>query len=301
MLKEEIIRLKDEIDRLRKLPPPTPEIKIMERPYHQEQSVHSYNSRADLPLNLRDDFDRIVNEYKENLRDKFNRDKTAMEEKLENEREKLKQRIAKEKEELERRLSEEKTRMERDLDKSRDDIEKEIERRLRTKQLSESLVMQQQRFDEITRRIEEEEKKRLDKLIENDNKKYESIIQDLTRENEGLKAKVQVLEDNNNVLKNLKEEGQQEVERLRKAVQELKFVVESKHDYERPRDTPGNTDYGPFLMNMLQQQNNQQQNSQSDDKDQVSSKAHIEALNSERKKLESLRNELQKQERVIFI
>ena len=301
MLKEEIIRLKDEIDRLRKLPSPTPEIKIMERPYHQEQSVHSYNSRADLPLNLRDDFDRIVNEYKENLKDKFNRDKTAMEEKLENEREKLKQRIAKEKEELERRLSEEKTRMERDLDKSRDDIEKEIERRLRTKQLSESLVMQQQRFDEITRRIEEEEKKRLDKLIENDNKKYESIIQDLTRENEGLKAKVQVLEDNNNVLKNLKEEGQQEVERLRKAVEELKFVVESKHDYERPRDTPGNTDYGPFLMNMLQQQNNQQQNSQSDDKDQVSSKAHIEALNSERKKLESLRNELQKQERVIFI
>jgi len=186
--------------------------------------------------------------------------------------------------------------MERDMDRSRDDIEKEIERRLRTKQLSESLSVQQQKFDEVTRRIEEEERKRVEKLLDNDNKKLDSILNDLSRENEGLKAKVEALEDNNNVLKNLKEEGQQEVERLRRAVEDLKNVVEMRRENERARETPLNTttDYAPFLMTMMHQ--NQQQRPL-DDVEQPIAKAHMDALSVERRKLEALRNELEKQER----
>lgn len=44
--------------------------------------------------------------------------------------------------------------------RSRDEMEKEIERQYRAKQLSESLSAHQQRFDEVTKRLEEEEKAR---------------------------------------------------------------------------------------------------------------------------------------------
>ena len=43
-------------------------------------------------------------------------------------------------------------------------------------------------------------------------------------ENEGLKIKMKALEDSNLILKNLKEEGQKEVERLRTAVEDLKVT-----------------------------------------------------------------------------
>lgn len=284
MLKEEIGRLKEEIDRLRKLPTPPPEVKIIEKKVPVEAPPVSYNSRADLPANLREDFDRILNEYKDNLKDKFQRDKSAMEEKLQMEKERLKDRIVKEKEELDKRLAEEKYRMERDLDRSRDDIEKEIERRLRTKQLSESLAVQQQRFDEVTRRLEEEEKSRRDKMQEHDNRKHESIINELARENEGLKAKVAALEDNNKVLKNLKEEGQREVDRLRGAVEELKIIVESKRENERARAQTPSSEL--MLMSIMQQQQ-QQQPKQTDDREQISQKME------ERLKLEELKSELQ--------
>ena len=289
MLKDEIGRLRDEIDRLRKQPIPAPEIKIIEKKVPVEVPVTtSYNSRSDLPINLRDDFDRILNDYKETLKDKFQRDKTAMEDKLEKEKERLRERITKEKDELDKRINEEKFRMERDLDRSRDDIEKEIERRIRTKQLTESLAVQQQRFDEVTRRLEMEEKSRRDNMRDNDNKKYESLINELTRENEGLKVKVRALEDNNRILKDLKEEGQQEVERLRKAVEELKISVEAKRESDRTREPAA--DYTPVLMSMIQQPKQAAEASVS--------RRQVEDLNAERKKLEELVNEMQRQERV---
>ena len=295
MLKEEIGRLKEEIERLRKLPTPPPEVKIIEKTIQAEPAVMYFHSRADLPLNLREDFDRIIKEYKEHLADKFQRDRSAMEEKLENEKERLKERINKEKDELDKRLSEEKFRMERDLDRSRDDIEKEIERRLRTKQLSDSLATQQQRFDEVTKRLEEEEKNRRETMLDNDRRKYEAIIQDLSRENDGLRTKMTVLEDNNTILKNLKDEGQYEVERLRRAVEELKNVVEAKKENDRTRcQTPAECS-APFLMSIMQQQ---ERDREPRDREPISQKSNVDDLSFERKKLEELKNDLEKQERV---
>ena len=49
-------------------------------------------------------------------------------------------------------------------------------------------------------------------------------MEDVRRENEGLRLKLEAVQDSNKLLKSLKEEGQQEVERLRKAVEELREV-----------------------------------------------------------------------------
>ena len=48
--------------------------------------------------------------------------------------------------------------MEWEINRSRDEMEKEIERQFKAKQLSDSLNAHQQRFDEVTKRLEEEER-----------------------------------------------------------------------------------------------------------------------------------------------
>ena len=289
MLKEEITRMKEECERLRRQ---TQEIKIIEKP----APVLSFSTRADLPPNLREDFDRIVNEYKSTLKERFADEREALDEKIQLERERMKERLSREKEELEKKLNEEKFRMERDLDRSRDDIEKEVERRLRSKQLSESLLAQQQRFDEVAKRLEDEEKNRYERLKDTEFRQFETKIGELQRENEGLKAKINLLQDNNKVLKSLKEEGQQEVERLRKAVEDLKNVIEARRESDRTRaQTPA--EFTPFLMSMMQQQN---QHNQTQDEP-ISQKSQLDELYCERRKLEDLKNELQKQERVSFV
>lgn len=291
MLKEEIGRLKDECERVRRQ---HQEVKVIEK---AAPALHtSFSTRADLPSALRDDFDRIVNEYKATLKERFAEERQSLEEKLQVERDRLKEKMAREREEMDKKLNEEKFRMERDLDRSKDDIEKEVERRLRSKQLSESLLAQQQRFDEVARRLEEDEKNRYERLKETEFRQFESKVSDLQRENEGLKAKIQLLEDNNHVLKSLKEEGQQEVERLRKAVEDLKTVIEARRESDRTRaQTPA--EFTPFLMSMMQQQ--QQQHNQTQE-DPISQKSQLDELYSERRKLEDLKNDLQKQERVCF-
>ena len=287
MLKEEIARMKDECERMRKQ---QQEVRVIEK----QPPFQTFSTRADLPAGLRDDFDRIVNEYKTTLKERFADERQTMEEKMQMERDRLNEKLAREREEMEKRLNEEKFRMERDLDRSKDDIEKEVERRLRSKQLSETLLAQQQRFDEVARRLEEEEKNRYERLKDTEFRQFESKIGELQRENEGLKAKIQLLEDNNKVLKSLKEEGQQEVERLRKAVEDLKTVVEARRESDRTRaQTPA--EFTPFLMSMMQQ--NQNQHNQTQD-DPISQKSQLDELYMERRKLEDLKNDLQKQERV---
>ena len=302
MLKEEIEKFKEEIDRLKKQPTPCPEVRIVEKEVPINNPVLSFKSRIDLPPNLRDDFDFILNEYKESLKDKFKNDSAAMEEKIEIEKAKLKEKLSKQKEELEKRLIEEKLRMEKDFNRSRDEIEKEIERRLRTKQLQESLFDQQKRFDDTNRKMAEEERLRLEKSHESDNKKNFMVVQELTQENEGLKLKVKALEENNQILKNLKEEGQQEVERLRNAVQELKIIVEARKVSER---TQGSPDYSSLIMSLMQQQQQQHQQQQQQQQQIKTPDNNFlkkeEEIKIERKKLEKLKSDLQQQEKVSYV
>ena len=293
MLKEEIGRLKDECERLRRQ---HQEVKVIEKT--APVALQSFSIRADLPSGLRDDFDRIVNEYKATLKERFADERQALEEKLQDERDRMKEKMLREREEMDKKLNEEKFRMERDLDRSKDDIEKEVERRLRSKQLSESLLAQQQRFDEVARRLEEDEKNRYERLKDTEFRQFDSKVSDLQRENEGLKAKIQLLEDNNQVLKSLKEEGQQEVERLRKAVEDLKTVIEARRESDRTRaQTPA--EFTPFLMSMMQQQQQQQHNQTQEDP--ISQKSQLDELYNERRKLEDLKSDLQKQERVSLL
>lgn len=293
MLKEELTRMKEECERVRRQ---QIEMKASEP---KTPSLQSFTTRADLPQPLRDDFDRIVNEYKTTLKERFVDERQSLEEKMELERERMKEKMIREREELDKKLNEEKFRMERDLDRSKDDIEKEVERRLRSKQLSETLLAQQQRFDEVARRLEEDEKNRYERLKDTEFRKFEIQIGELQRENDGLKTKIQLLEDNNKVLKSLKEEGQQEVERLRRAVEDLKTVIEAKKETDRTRaQTPA--EFTPFLMSMMQQnqqQLNQSQHNQTQDEP-ISQKSQLDELYHERRKLEDLKNDLQKQERV---
>ena len=284
--------MKEECERVRRQ---QQEMKAMEK--QQAPLLQSFTTRADLPAALRDDFDRIVTEYKTTLKERFADERQSLEEKMELERERMKEKMSREREELDKKLNEEKFRMERDLDRSKDDIEKEIERRLRSKQLSETLLAQQQRFDEVARRLEEEEKNRYERLKDGEFRKFESQIGDLQRENDGLKAKIQLLVDNNKVLKSLKEEGQQEVERLRRAVEDLKTVMEARKETDRTRaHTPA--EFTPFLMSMMQQnQQNHSQHNQTQDEP-ISQKSQLDELYHERRKLEDLKNDLRKQERV---
>ena len=122
--------------------------------------------------------------------------------------------------------------------------------------------------------------------------KSEIAINELERENDGLKAKIKALEDNNSVLKTLKEEGQREVDRLRKAVEELKYIVESKRDNGRSQE-PTHSEITPFLMSMFQQRPKD-----CEERDSNSQKSQVESLNAQRIELEQLRNELRKHEQV---
>ena len=291
MLKEELNRMKEECERVRRQ---QQENKAADK----QAPLPSFATRADLPAALREDFDRIVNEYKATLKERFVDERQSLEEKMEIERVRMKEKMSRDREELDKKLNEEKFRMERDLDRSKDDIEKEVERRLRSKQLSETLLAQQQRFDEVARRLEEEEKNRSERMMDGEFRKFESRINDLQRENDGLKAKIQLLEDNNKVLKSLKEEGQQEVERLRRAVEDLKTVVEARKETDRTRaQTPA--EFTPFLMSMMQQQqHNQSQQHNQTQEEPISQKSQLDELYHERRKLEDLKNDLQKQERV---
>ena len=116
--------------------------------------------------------------------------------------------------------------MENELAKTRDEMEKEIERRLRTRQLQDSLTAQQQKFDDVTRRLEEEDKKRRSELgREAETEKISNMVGEFRRENEGLKIKVIALEENNRLLKQMKDESQNEIDRLRRAVEDLRVSV----------------------------------------------------------------------------
>lgn len=116
--------------------------------------------------------------------------------------------------------------MENELAKTRDEMEKEIERRLRTRQLQDSLTAQQQKFDDVTRRLEEEDKKRRSELgREAETEKISNMVGEFRRENEGLKIKVVALEENNRLLKQMKDESQNEIDRLRRAVDDLRVSV----------------------------------------------------------------------------
>ncbi|XP_047134369.1 centromere-associated protein E isoform X1 [Hydra vulgaris] len=295
MLKEEIERFKEEIDRLKKQPIPCPEVRIVEKEVPNNNSVLSFKSRMDLPPNLKDEFDFLLNEYKENLKDKYKSDNEAMEKKIEIEKGKLKEKFLKQKEELEKRLNEEKLRIEKDFNRNREDMEKEIERRLRTKQLQESLLDHQKRFDDSNRKIAEEDRFKLEKVLENENKRNAILIQELTQENEGLKLKAKALEDNNQLLKNLKEEGQQEVDRLRNVVQDLKIIVEEKKISDK---NPASTDYSSLIMTLINQQQQKQVQQPSKTPDQNILKKE-EEIKAEKKKLEKLRLDLQQQEKDI--
>ncbi len=116
--------------------------------------------------------------------------------------------------------------MERELSKTRDEMEKEIERKLKTRQLQDSLTAQQMKFDDATKRLEDADKLRKIEADRNlENEKIALMMKELKRENEGLRIKIQALEENNKILKHMKQEGQSEIDRLRRSIEDLRISV----------------------------------------------------------------------------
>ena len=137
--------------------------------------------------------------------------------------------------------------MDKEIKKMNEEMEKEIERRLQTKQLQDSLNLQQQKIDDAAKRLEEEDRKRrLDFGKEAENEKISSLLNDVKRENEALKMKISALEENNRLLKQMKQESQNEIDRLRKSIEDLRSTIleVSKRD---PPPQSSRTEY-PIVM-----------------------------------------------------
>ena len=138
--------------------------------------------------------------------------------------------------------------MEMEIKRMRDEMEKEIERRLQTKQLQDSLNLQQQKIDDATKRLEEEERKRrLNLGREAESEKISSLLNDVKRENEALKIKISALEENNRLLKQMKEESQNEIERLRKSIEDLRSTILEASKRDPPSQPPNRSEY-PIIM-----------------------------------------------------
>ena len=137
--------------------------------------------------------------------------------------------------------------MDKEMKKMNEEMEKEIERRLQTKQLQDSLNLHQQKMDDAAKRLEEEDRKRrLDFGKEAENEKISSLLNDVKRENEALKMKISALEENNRLLKQMKQESQNEIDRLRKSIEDLRSTIleVSKRD---PPPQPSRPEY-PIVM-----------------------------------------------------
>ncbi len=116
--------------------------------------------------------------------------------------------------------------MEKELSRTRDEMEKEIERKLKTRQLQDTLTAQQMKFDDATKRLEDEDRfRKMEAGRSLENEKIALKMKELKRENEGLRIKIQALEENNTILKNMKDEGQSEIDRLRRSIEDLRLSV----------------------------------------------------------------------------
>ena len=194
-----------------------------------------------------------------------------------------------------------------------EEMEKEIERRLQAKQLQDSLNLQQQKIDDATKRLEEEERKRrIEFGREAENEKISSLLSDVKRENEALKMKISALEENNRLLKQMKQENQNEIDRLRKSIEDLRVTIlettkrdplpqPSRPEYpivmpinipEPKRDsTPMPTANSPQPVTVHIQQPEKSEEKQSRDRERE--------LEEERRRLKELRKGLERQETVM--
>lgn len=142
--------------------------------------------------------------------------------------------------------------MENEIKRAREEMEKEVERRLQTKLLQDSLNLQQQQIDDATKKLEEEDRRRrFDFGREAEKEKISSVLQDARRENEALKMKISALEENNRLLKQMKQESQNEMDRLRKTIEDLKSTIieTSKRETMQPppQPAPNRPEY-PIVM-----------------------------------------------------
>ena len=212
--------------------------------------------------------------------------------------------------------------LEKEMNKTREEMEKDIERKLKTKQLQDSLAAQQQKFDDATRRLEEEERKRrLEYGKEAELDKISSLFSEVKRENEGLKMKISALEENNNLLKQMKQESQGEIDRLRRTMEDLRTTILEKSQREpvaatQPPPPQQRPEY-PIIMPITLPETRRDptpvppaqpipspqppvtvnvQQPQQNEREKVSAKS--DEFEGEKRRLEELRRGLEKQERV---
>ena len=204
--------------------------------------------------------------------------------------------------------------MEKEMKKMSEEMEKEIERRLQAKHLQDSLHLQQQKIDDATKRLEEEDRKRrIDFGREAETEKMSSLLNDVKRENEALKMKVSALEENNHLLKQMKQESQNEIDRLRKSIEDLRLTIQEaakrnppsqpRSEYPivmpinipepkrepTPAPPPPVASPQPVTVHIQQPQNSEEKQSREIERE----------LEEERRRLKELRKGLEKQETVI--